>query len=191
MVMVVECESCHSRFRVKKSLLDSAFAIRFRCRTCDGFIVVRNPEMRKITPTPSTILPASTDALEVSTSPSMHPEPEMPSDAGKPASPTTPSRAGAVGRWKPAFRSGSGGPARHPHGRPGPVSARGEGAGRQGGTGRFDRREERARGTSPDDVQETRVDHRLAYVPCRPWYPPRERCLLLLDLASRGRIARE
>jgi len=52
MVMVVECESCSSRFRLKKTLLQGAFAIRFRCRTCGGIIVVRNPEMAGNAPVP-------------------------------------------------------------------------------------------------------------------------------------------
>ena len=74
MVIVVECASCHSRFRVKKSLLDGAFAIRFRCRSCDGYIVVRNPEMRKIAPIPS---PAPPPPPVSSEDPAAHPGPEM------------------------------------------------------------------------------------------------------------------
>jgi hypothetical protein len=56
---------------VKRTLLDGAIAIRFRCRTCDGFIVVRNPEKRKIAAVPS---------------PPPPPEPEMPAIASTPVS---------------------------------------------------------------------------------------------------------
>jgi predicted Zn finger-like uncharacterized protein len=87
MVMVVECDSCHSRFRVKKSLLEGAFAIRFRCRTCDGFIVVRNPGMHKIGPVPSPTLPPAIVSPEVPAAPARDPEPEMPANAGKPSPP--------------------------------------------------------------------------------------------------------
>lgn len=76
MVMVVECGSCHSRFRVKKSLLEGAFAIRFRCRSCGGFIVVRNPEMHKI--------------AEVPAAPAMHSGPGEPVIARNPAPSDTP-----------------------------------------------------------------------------------------------------
>ncbi len=77
MVIVVECDSCHSRFRVKKSLLDGAFAIRFRCRSCDGYIVVRNPEMRKIAPVPSPAPSPPPTSTEVPAAPATHPGPEM------------------------------------------------------------------------------------------------------------------
>jgi hypothetical protein len=73
MVMVVECESCRSRFRVKKSLLVGTHAIRFRCRACGGFIVVRNPDMPKIT--------------EIPAAPPAHPWPVEPSIAVKPSPP--------------------------------------------------------------------------------------------------------
>jgi len=73
MVMVIQCESCSSRFRLKKTLLQGAFAIRFRCRTCGGIIVVRNPEMpgSDLLPSPpasspsaSPVVPASTDTYD-------------------------------------------------------------------------------------------------------------------------------
>lgn len=78
MVLIVECESCRSRFRVKKSLLGGTFAIRFRCRTCDGFIVVRNPDMRKIGEVPSPVPSPSPVSPEVSGAPATDPEPDRP-----------------------------------------------------------------------------------------------------------------
>ena len=77
MIIVVACESCHSRFRLKKSLLGGAFAIRFRCRTCGGFIVVRNPEMHKIAELPAPPIPDSSLSPEVPGAPASPPEPEM------------------------------------------------------------------------------------------------------------------
>jgi predicted Zn finger-like uncharacterized protein len=44
MVMVIECESCQSRYRLDKALFKESKAIRVRCRKCGGFIVVANPE---------------------------------------------------------------------------------------------------------------------------------------------------
>jgi len=43
MPLVVECESCRSRFRLNESLLEESKAVRFRCRKCGGSIMVRNP----------------------------------------------------------------------------------------------------------------------------------------------------
>jgi predicted Zn finger-like uncharacterized protein len=111
MVMVVECDSCHSRFRVKKSLLGGAFAIRFRCRTCGGFIVVRNPGMHKIAPIPSSTSPPSIVSPEISAAPSPDPDQDMPADVSKAASPAT-LRApddSSVGK-KPALPAGAGPP---------------------------------------------------------------------------------
>ena len=50
MDMAVECESCHSRFRLNTSLLKQSKAVRFRCRKCGGFIMVRNPNPPAIPP---------------------------------------------------------------------------------------------------------------------------------------------
>lgn len=88
LVIVVECESCHSRFRVKRTLLVGAFAIRFRCRACGGFIVVRNPEMRKITAVPSPTPLHSSDS-QIPAAPAALPEPEMPAVASMPAPPAS------------------------------------------------------------------------------------------------------
>ena len=43
MVMVVECKSCGSRYRLNESLLKESKAVRFRCRKCGGSLIVRNP----------------------------------------------------------------------------------------------------------------------------------------------------
>ena len=43
MAVVIDCESCRSRFRVDETLLKDAEAVRFRCRKCGGYILVRNP----------------------------------------------------------------------------------------------------------------------------------------------------
>ena len=72
MLIVAEYESCHSRFRVKRTLLENVTAIRFRCRACGGHIVVRNPGMRKIDAAPSVLPP---------------PEPEMPAVESNPVPP--------------------------------------------------------------------------------------------------------
>ena len=108
LMMVVECDSCHSRFRVKKSLLDGASMIRFRCPTCDGFILVRNPFMQKIASVPSPTPPASIvspgfpAATDKNTEPGKsvvsredaprgtHPESEIPAVACRPATPAAP-----------------------------------------------------------------------------------------------------
>lgn len=45
MAMVIECESCRSRFRVDETLLEEAKAVRFRCRKCGGHILVLNPKL--------------------------------------------------------------------------------------------------------------------------------------------------
>lgn len=50
MDMAVECEFCHSRFRLNASLLKQSKAVRFRCPKCGGFIMVRNPHAPRITP---------------------------------------------------------------------------------------------------------------------------------------------
>jgi len=48
--MTVTCESCGSRFRLNEALLANAKAVRFRCRRCGGFIMVRNPEAPRLFP---------------------------------------------------------------------------------------------------------------------------------------------
>ncbi len=53
MVMVVECESCRSRFRLDESLLKESKAVRFRCRKCGGSILVRNPQAPPVIPVPA------------------------------------------------------------------------------------------------------------------------------------------
>ena len=53
MSMVVECESCRSRFHLNVSLLKESKAVRFRCRKCGGFIMVRNPYAPPDIPVPS------------------------------------------------------------------------------------------------------------------------------------------
>jgi predicted Zn finger-like uncharacterized protein len=50
MAMVVECESCRSRFRLSDSLLKKSKAVRFRCRKCGGSILVRNPHAPPVVP---------------------------------------------------------------------------------------------------------------------------------------------
>jgi len=53
MAMVVECESCRSRFRLNESLLEESKAVRFRCRKCGGSIMVRNPHAPPVIPVPA------------------------------------------------------------------------------------------------------------------------------------------
>jgi predicted Zn finger-like uncharacterized protein len=45
MTMVIECDACHSRFRLDKGLFRGSKAIRVRCRKCGGSIAVRNPDL--------------------------------------------------------------------------------------------------------------------------------------------------
>ena len=77
MAMVVECESCRSSFRLNESLLKGSKAIRFRCPSCDGYIVVRNPEMHKIAPVPSPAPSTPPVSPERPAAPATHPEQEM------------------------------------------------------------------------------------------------------------------
>lgn len=53
MAMIVECESCRSRFRLSESLLKESKAVRFRCRKCGGSIMVRNPHAPPVIPVPA------------------------------------------------------------------------------------------------------------------------------------------
>ncbi|MCL1925680.1 MAG: zinc-ribbon domain-containing protein [Syntrophorhabdaceae bacterium] len=46
MVIVIECESCHSRYRLAKALFKKSRAISVRCRKCGGSIVVENPGLK-------------------------------------------------------------------------------------------------------------------------------------------------
>jgi predicted RNA-binding Zn-ribbon protein involved in translation (DUF1610 family) len=62
MAMVVECESCRSRFLLNESLLKESKAVRFRCRKCGGSIMVRNPHA-----TPS--IPVSAVSAEIAAPP--------------------------------------------------------------------------------------------------------------------------
>jgi predicted Zn finger-like uncharacterized protein len=50
MTVVIECESCHSRFRLDKALFKGSKAVRVRCRKCGGPIVVLNPDTPEILP---------------------------------------------------------------------------------------------------------------------------------------------
>lgn len=52
-VMVIECQSCQSRFRLAKSLFKESRAIRVRCRKCGGYIVVENPGLAEPAPEPA------------------------------------------------------------------------------------------------------------------------------------------
>lgn len=58
-VMVIECQSCQSRFRLATSLFKDSRAIRVRCRKCGGYIVVENPDLAETgaAPAPSRPLP--------------------------------------------------------------------------------------------------------------------------------------
>jgi len=50
--MVIECQSCQSRFRLAKALFKESRAIRVRCRKCGGYIVVENPDVQESAPMP-------------------------------------------------------------------------------------------------------------------------------------------
>jgi hypothetical protein len=52
-VIVIECQSCQSRFRLAKSLFKESRAIRVRCRRCGGYIVVENPDLAPPAPGPA------------------------------------------------------------------------------------------------------------------------------------------
>ncbi len=47
MTMVIECESCQSRFRLDRQLFRGARALRVRCRKCGGPILAMNPDFRE------------------------------------------------------------------------------------------------------------------------------------------------
>lgn len=68
MAIVIDCESCGSRFRVDETLLEEAKAVRFRCRRCGGHILVRNPkspqERTPLTGKTVPVPPGGTDLLE-------------------------------------------------------------------------------------------------------------------------------
>ena len=59
-VMVIECQSCQSRFRLATSLFKDSRAIRVRCRKCGGYIVVQNPDLPVIIITPTSSDPGLT-----------------------------------------------------------------------------------------------------------------------------------
>jgi Protein of unknown function (DUF3426) len=50
MAMVVEYESCRSRFLLNEALLKESNAVRFRCRKCGGSIMMRNPHAPPVIP---------------------------------------------------------------------------------------------------------------------------------------------
>jgi len=58
MDMVVTCESCGSRFRMRMALMKEAKAARLRCRRCGGYIVVRVPEESQAPPAAEAAAPA-------------------------------------------------------------------------------------------------------------------------------------
>jgi hypothetical protein len=70
MVIVIECEACHSRFRLAKALFKESKAIRVRCRKCGGYIVVENPNLF------DAVLESSGPAPRVAPEPEPAPAPE-------------------------------------------------------------------------------------------------------------------
>jgi predicted Zn finger-like uncharacterized protein len=89
MAMVVECESCRSRFRLNESLLEESKAVRFRCRKCGGSIMVRNPHAPPVIPD-SAVSPENADPPTASDIPSVvRPEIVQPPPRAIPVSSTT------------------------------------------------------------------------------------------------------
>lgn len=84
--MIVECRSCHARFRLDESLFQGSKGIRVRCRKCGEITAVRNPKI--------SFSPQSEEMRSVpSPSPSQRPSPDDKSDVAPLSSPATQSRA--------------------------------------------------------------------------------------------------
>lgn len=78
MDMVVECESCRSRFRLNESLLKQSKAVRFRCRKCGGSIMVRNPHAPRNIPVSAVPPKMATAPVAADVSPAAEPKIEHP-----------------------------------------------------------------------------------------------------------------
>ena len=89
MDMAVECESCRSRFRLNASLLKQSKAVRFRCRKCGGFIMVRNPHAPRIIPVSSVPPKIAAPPAATAISPAVRPKIEPPTPKKTPVPPPT------------------------------------------------------------------------------------------------------
>lgn len=89
MDMAVECESCRSRFRLNESLLKQSKAVRFRCRKCGGFIMVRNPHAPRIIPVSSVPPKIAATPAATAISPAVGPKIERPAPKKTPVPPLT------------------------------------------------------------------------------------------------------
>ena len=78
MAMVVECESCRSRFRLNESLLKESKAVRFRCRKCGGFIMVPNPHAPPVLPVSPVPPKMAATPVAADIPPAVRPEIEQP-----------------------------------------------------------------------------------------------------------------
>jgi hypothetical protein len=78
MKLVVECESCRSRYRLNESLLEESKAVRFRCRKCGGFIMVRNPHAPPVIPDSAVPAKNADTTVEADVSPLIQSDTEPP-----------------------------------------------------------------------------------------------------------------
>jgi hypothetical protein len=74
MVIVIECQSCQSRFRLAKALFKESRAIRVRCRKCGGYIVVENPDLQESAPDPPKPVPRIVPPPVTKQEPAQEPE---------------------------------------------------------------------------------------------------------------------
>jgi hypothetical protein len=87
MAMVVECESCGSRFRLSVSLLKESKAVRFRCRRCGGSIMVRNPAAPAVIPVSAVSGKIAASPVTTDISSVVRPEIEQPTPHETPVPP--------------------------------------------------------------------------------------------------------
>lgn len=88
-VMVIECQSCQSRFRLARSLFKESRAIRVRCRKCGGYIVVENPDLSFPAPEPVPLRPVERVVAE-DAPPAAPPAAPPPEREGEPESAAQP-----------------------------------------------------------------------------------------------------
>lgn len=98
MSMIVECESCRSRFRLSESLLKESKAVRFRCRKCGGSIMVRNPQAPPVIPVPAIPAGIAAPSMAADISPVVRPEIRLPISHEEPVPREEPVPSSAVPR---------------------------------------------------------------------------------------------
>lgn len=107
--MIVECRSCHARFRMDDSLFQGSKGVRVRCRKCGEVTAVRNPKV-SYSPHPTEMRSVSSP----SRSPGSPPDDETdvalmpaPAQQSRPASPPQPRGTGTPGVPLPSRPEGA------------------------------------------------------------------------------------